>query len=112
MKQALNQLQSKHLKGKGTYQEMLLLVDIPEWLHPVKFEDMYAEIIQKATIKTQSGAGPLGIFTSKQFQNSSVDLWSKFAEIIKNMYSVENQLLFMKPLTLTLTKTPKLDQLE
>ena len=72
----------------------MLLVYIPERIHPVKFEDMYAEMIQKAAIKTQIAAGPLGILTSKQFQSSSVDLCSNFAEIIKNMYTVENQSLF------------------
>ena len=73
-RQTLNQLQLKHLEGKEAFQK-ILLTDIPETIHPIKFENVDVEKIQKAAGKTQGGSGPSGmdadgwkrILTSKQF---------------------------------------------
>lgn len=97
-KQTLNQLQLKHPEGKEASQE-ILLTDVPETIHPIKFENIDVEKIQKAAVKTQGGSGPSGmdadgwkrILTSKQFGKSSIDLCRTFAEVIKKICRVENQ---------------------
>ena len=59
-RQTLNQLQLKHPEGKEASQE-ILLTDTPETIHPIKFESIDVEKLQKATVKTQGGSGPSGI---------------------------------------------------
>ena len=96
--QTLNQLKLKHPEGKEESQE-ILLTDTPETIHPIKFESIDVEKIQKAAVKTQGGSGPSGmdadgwkrILTLKQFGKSSIDLYRAFAEVIKEIYSIENQ---------------------
>ena len=76
-----------------------MLTDTPETIHPIKFESIDIEKIQKAAVKTQGGSGPSGmdadgwkrILTSKQFGKSSIDLCKAFAEVIKKICSIENQ---------------------
>ena len=88
-KQTLYQLQLKHPKGKETSQE-ILLPDKPEPIHPIKFEGIGVEKIQKSGIKTQVYSGPPGIdagswkriLTSKKIGKSSIDLCKTFAEVI------------------------------
>ena len=73
-RQTLNQLQSKHLERKETSQE-ILPTDTPETIHPIKFEHIDLQKLQKAAVKTQSVLGPLDmdadswkrILRSKQF---------------------------------------------
>ena len=97
-RQTLNQLQLKHLERKEAFQK-ILLTDIPETIHPIKFENVDVEKIQKAAGKTQGGSGPSGmdadgwkrILTSKQFGKSSIDLCKSFAEVIRMIFSMENQ---------------------
>ena len=80
-KQTLYQLQLKHPKGKEVSQE-ILLTDKPEPIHPVKFEGIDVEKIQKAAIKTEGDSGPSGmdaygwkqISTLNKFGKSSIDL--------------------------------------
>ena len=94
----LNELQLKHSEGKEASQEMLL-TDAQEIIHPIKFESINVEKLQKAAFKIQGGSGPLGmdadgwkrILTSKQFGKSSIDLCKTFAEVIKKICSIENQ---------------------
>ena len=66
--QTLNQLQLKHPEGKEASQEKLL-TDTPETIHPIKFESIDVEKIQKAALKTQGGPGPSGMVAhgSKRF---------------------------------------------
>ena len=98
MKTAFYLLQLKHPEGKEASQE-ILLTDTPETIHPIKFESIDVEKIQKAAVKTQGGSGPSGmdadgwkrILTSKQFGKSSIDLCKAFAEVIKKICSIENQ---------------------
>ena len=97
-RQTLNQLQLKHPEGKEVSQEILLTYT-PDTIHPIKFESIDEEKIQKAAVKTQGGSGPSGmdadgwkrILTSKQFGKSSIDLCKAFAEVIKKICSIENQ---------------------
>ena len=96
--QTLNQLQLKHPERKETSQE-ILVKDTPETIHPIKFERIDVEKIQKAAVKTQGGSGPSGmdadggkqILTSKKFGKSSRDLYKAFSEVIKKSCSIENQ---------------------
>ena len=55
--QTLNQLKLKHLEGKEASQE-ILLTDTSETIHPMKFESINVEKIQKAAVKTQGGSRP------------------------------------------------------
>ena len=97
-RQTLNQIQLKYPEFKEASQE-ILLTDTPETIHPIKFESIDVEKIQKAAVKTQGGSGPSGmdadgwkrILTSKQFGKSSIDLCKAFAEVIKKICSIENQ---------------------
>ena len=96
--QTLNQLKLKHPEGKEASQE-ILLTDTPETIHPIKFESIDVEKIQKAAVKTQGGSGPSGmdadgwkrVLTLKQFGKSSIDLCKSFAEVIRMICSMENQ---------------------
>ena len=68
----------------------MLLRDTPETIHPIKFESVDVEKIQKAAVKTQGGSGPSGmdadgwkgILTPKQFGKSSINLWKAFDEVM------------------------------
>ena len=56
----MNQLKLNYPEGKEASQEMLL-TDTPETTHPIKFELIDVEKIQKAVVKTQGGAGLSGM---------------------------------------------------
>ena len=96
--QTLSQLKLKHPEGEEASQE-ILPTDTPETIHPIKFESIDAEKIQKAAVKTQDGSGASGMDadgwkrnkTSKQFGKSSIDLCKAFAEVIKTICCIENQ---------------------
>ena len=68
-------------------------------MHPIKYEKIDAELIQKAAIKTKGGAGPSGmdgegwrrILLSKNFSKISDDLCKAFAAVIKRLCVEENQ---------------------
>ena len=74
----LNLLRLKHPDPKDAH-ESVMLSDVPERIHPVKFEVIDAEMIRKAAIKTRGGSGPSGldadgwkrILLSKKFGESS-----------------------------------------
>ena len=98
--QTLNQLKLKHPEGKEASQEILLR-DTPEIIHPIKFQSIDVEKIQKAAVKSQGGSGPSGmdadgikrILTSKQFGKSSIyvkrlpNLFRRFAASKINQHS-------------------------
>ena len=56
-KDTLDLLNQKYLKGEPEH-ESVLLTDTLEETHPVKFESIQAECIQKAAIKTKGGSRP------------------------------------------------------
>ena len=95
--QTLYQINHKHLHGKDTDTEVLL-PDIPEEIHPIKFHCILAESVKKAILKTKGATGPFGldadgwkrILTSNQFGSSSNDLCKTFAEVIKKMCTTED----------------------
>ena len=76
----------------------VLLPDIAEVIHPIKFESINAEDIRKAAIKTKGGAGSSGmdadgrrrILVSNNFGNSSNDLCKAFAEVLKKLCTEKN----------------------
>ena len=53
----LNLLRLKHPDPKEAH-ESVMLSDVPERIHPVKFEVIDAEMVRKATMKTRGGSGP------------------------------------------------------
>ena len=58
--ETLNPLRLKHLDPKDAY-ESVMLSDVPERIHPVKFEVIDAEMIRKAAMKTRGGSDPSGL---------------------------------------------------
>ena len=50
----------KHPDPKDAH-ESVMLSDVPERIHPVKFEVIEAEMIRKAARKTRGGSGPSGL---------------------------------------------------
>ena len=95
--QALYQIKQKHPHGKDADPEVLL-PDIPEEIHPIKFHSIDAESVKKAILKTKGAAGPSGlnadgwkrVLTSNQFCNSSNDLCKTFAEVVKKLCTTEH----------------------
>ena len=90
-------MKQEHLHGKDADPEVLL-PDIPEEIHPIKLHSINAESVKKVILKTKGAAGPSGldadcwkrIVTSKQFGNSSNDLFIKFAKVIKKLCTAED----------------------
>ena len=90
--ETLSQLKQKHPEAK-TACDAALLTDIPENIHPAKFENLDADMILKAAIKTKGGAGPSGmdadgwrrILVSNNFGKSNFDLRKAFAEVVKKL---------------------------
>ena len=90
--QTLHQIKQNHPHGKDVHSEVLL-PDIPEEIHPIKFHSIDAESVKKAILKTKGAAGPSGldadgwkrILTSNQFGNSSNDLCKTFIKVITKL---------------------------
>ena len=118
-KKTLEQLKQKHPQRRDADPD-IMLPDKPEEIHPNKFDSIDAENVRKAALKTRGGAGPSGldadgwkrIFTLNQFGDSTGDLCKTFAEVIKNLCTVENQSLsleaFLANRLIPLEKTPGL----
>ena len=95
--QTLYQIKQKHPHGKDAHPEVLL-PDIPEEIHPIKFHSIDAESVKKAILKTKGAAGPSGldadgwkrILTSNQFGNSSNTLCNTFSKITKKLCTTED----------------------
>ena len=95
--QTLHQIKQKHPHGKDAHPEVLL-PDIPEEIHPIKFHLIDAESVKKVILKTKGAAGSSGldadgwkrILISNQFANSSNDLCKTFAEVIKKLFTTED----------------------
>ena len=70
----LNLLRQKYPPSENP-DSSLLFKDIPEKVHPIRFESITAESIKTAAVKTNGGSGPSGldalgwrmILTSKSF---------------------------------------------
>ena len=100
----LYQMKQKHPHGKVADPEVLL-PDIPEEIHPIRFHLIEKESVKKAILKTKGTAGPSGfdadgwkrILTSNQFSNSSNDLFKTFAEVIKKLCTISIKKRFGDP---------------
>ena len=84
--QTLYQMKQKHPHGKDTVPE-LLLPDLPEEIHPIKF--VRCRKCKESNTKGAAGSSGLDvdswkrILTSNQFGNSSIDLCKTLAKVIR-----------------------------
>ena len=93
--QTLNLLKQKHPKVSKASEEVLL-PDIPEIVHQMKFENITEDTVRKAIMKTKGGSGPSGmdadgwrrLFISKSFGQNSIDLCKAFARVIRKLCTV------------------------
>ena len=91
-KNNLNLLKQKHPEPSSSTEEVLL-PDKPETAHEIKYENINAESVRKATLKNRGVSGPSGmdadgwrkVLTSKQFGDSSTDLCKTLANVIKKL---------------------------
>ena len=58
--ETLSKLREKHPKSKIADKDVLL-TDIPIEVHPIRFEEIDAEMIRNAATKTKGGSGPSGL---------------------------------------------------
>jgi len=79
--ETLKLLKQKHLSPE----EVILLPDTMEYVHPIKFEGIDEECIRKATIKTRGGSGPSGM---------DADGWRRI--ILSNCFGVNHLMNFVK----------------
>ena len=92
----LNLLGLKHPGTKDPH-EYVMLSEVPERTHPVKFELIDAEMIRKAAMKTRGGSGLSGLdadgwmrnFLSKNFVESSSGLCQTLAKVTEKLYTEE-----------------------
>ena len=88
----LKLLKQKHPKSAPTTEEVLL-PDQTESIHRIKYENINADAVRKAALKTKGGSGPSGmgancwkrILTSRKFAESSTDLCTTIANMIKKL---------------------------
>ena len=93
----LELLKQKHPSPSTTQQDGLLS-DEPQLTHPIKFENIDADVIKKAAIKTKGGSGPSGmdadgwrrILASNSFGQCSTDLCKAMAKCVRKLCSEEN----------------------
>ena len=96
-KETLDMLKQKHPSPSPATQEVLL-PDLPIMTHPIKFDNIDADMVRKAAIKTNGGSGPSGLdsdgwrrlLTSKSFGMSSLDLCKTLANVIKKICTTSN----------------------
>jgi len=90
--ETLKLLKQKHPKPTKA-DEGILLTDIPDSIHSVKFESIDEDIVRKAVIKTRGGAGPSSmdadgwrrIVLSKYFGDSSDDFCKALSKVIQKL---------------------------
>ena len=88
--ETLNLLRQKHPKEK-TPSDDVLLIDTPIKIHPIRYEEIDAELIRQAALKTKGGAGPSvldgdgwrRILTSNSSRVESSDLFNAVAKVTK-----------------------------
>ena len=86
--ETLNLLRLKHPDPQDAH-ESVMLSDLPERIHPVKFEVIDAEMIRKAVMKTRGAYGPSGldadgwkrILLSKNFGESTSNLCQTLVKV-------------------------------
>ena len=90
----LNLLRLKHYNPKCAY-ESVMSTDVPERIHPVKFEVIDVEMTRKAVMEKRGGSGHSGldadgwkrILLSKNFGESSSDLCQTLTKVIKKHWT-------------------------
>ena len=94
--QTLISLKEKHSESKDASID-ILLTDISQRVHPIKFAGIDEEMVRKAAIKTKGGSGPSAmdadgwrrIFCSNNFGDTNVDLRKAIANFIKKICTDE-----------------------
>ena len=94
--QPLNSLKEKHPESKDASIE-ILLTDVSQRVHPIKFAGIDEEMARKAAIKTKGGSGPSAmdadgwrrILCSNNFGDTNVDLRKAVANFIKKICTEE-----------------------
>ena len=94
--ETLNPLRLKHPDPRDCH-DSVMLSDVPERIHPVKFEVIDAEMIRKAAMKTRVGLGPSGldadgwkrILLSNNFGKPPFDLCQTLAKVTKKLCTEE-----------------------
>jgi len=87
-------------------EEVILLPDTTEYVHPIKFEGIDEECIRKATIKTRGGSGPSGmdadgwrrIILSNCFGESSNEFCKALATATKKLCTSKDISSTLEPL--------------
>ena len=90
--ETVRQLHEKHPEGEVKHEEMLLQGPI-NYIHPVIFDGIDAELVQKVTLRTKGASGPSnfdandwrGIVGSRSFGTSSNDLCVAIANLAKKL---------------------------
>ena len=94
--QTLNSLKEKHPESNDTSID-ILLIDISQRVHPIKFAGVDEEMVRKAAIKTKGGLGPSAmdadgwrrILCSNNFGDTNLDLRKAIANFIKKICTEE-----------------------
>ena len=92
--ESIRQLHEKHPEGEPLNEEMLLSGPIKQ-VHPVIFDDITEEMVQKVALRTKGAAGPSNfdasdwraMLVSKVFGASSSDLCSAVVNVAKKLCS-------------------------
>jgi len=90
--ETLNLLKQKHPKASEASNDVLL-PDTPEQIHEIRYEELTAENIRRAAMRTKGGAGPSNMdaegwkrmLTSNSFGSSPTDLCKAIAEAVKKL---------------------------
>ncbi len=115
--ETLEILRQKHPKPRQAENE-ILLPDQPIEIHPVIFEEIDADAIRQAAVRTKGGSGPSGmdgdgwrrLLTSKQYGQESTDLCKALARFSRtlctNTHSEESLQSFLACRLIPLNKNP------
>jgi len=103
--ETLELLKQKHPKEKNPCSD-ILLDDTPIRIHPIRFEEIDAEMIRQSSLKTKGGAGPSGmdgdgwrrILSSNSFGVESSDLCTALAKLTRLLCTDVQQNDSLEPL--------------
>ena len=103
--ETLNMLKQKHPESQAAHEDVLL-TDIPELIHSVRYEDITPDLIRRSAMRTNGGAGPSGldgdgwrrIITSNCFGTASTDLCTSIANLTKKVCTEIHSSKSLEPL--------------
>ena len=92
--ETMNMLKQKHPKASKASDDVLL-PDTPETIHEIRYEELTADNIRRAAMRTKGGAGPSNMdaegwkrmLTSNNFGTSPSDLCKAITEAVKKLSS-------------------------